>query len=88
MDTPVRAKFYCYSVTKTISSPDPFLYSYKFNVVINGSDENRSFWRFTPSGTIELGSIREDLFEVGKEYYIDFTLFVPAPTKIVEKEQM
>jgi hypothetical protein len=87
MDKTVRAKFYCHSVTKMTSSPEPFVYSYKFSAVTSGSDENKTFWRWTPSGGIELSSIRDDLFEVGKEYYVDFTLFVPAPARDMPVEE-
>jgi len=78
----VRAKFYCHSMTKTTSSPEPFIYNYRFSAVTSGSDENKKFWKWTPSGMIELSSIRDDIFEVGKEYYLDFT---PALEPIKEK---
>lgn len=38
------------------------------------------FWNASPSGSLELGCINlvaADRFELGKEYYLDFT---PAPT--------
>lgn len=38
--------------------------------------ENTKFWEATPTGEIRLGTINEtaaDLFEMGAEYYIDFT---------------
>ncbi len=38
--------------------------------------ENTKFWQYSPSGKIELGTINPDAwkqFELGKEYYIDFT---------------
>ena len=44
--------------------------------VINGSEENKSFFEFTPSGLISLGILNEEAFknfEVGQEYYVDFT---------------
>lgn len=46
-----------------VYSPDP-------------KSENGKFWNFTPMGKIELGTINKaaaDAFELGKEYYIDFT---------------
>jgi hypothetical protein len=39
--------------------------------------ENSKFWDSSPSGKLELGTINPQawkLFELGKEYYIDFTL--------------
>ena len=41
------------------------------------ASENAKFWKYTPCGKIELGTINPDAwkqFELGKEYYIDFTL--------------
>lgn len=43
-------------------------------------NENSLFWNASPSGSLELGCINlvaADRFELGKEYYLDFT---PAPT--------
>ena len=39
--------------------------------------ENKAFWEATPSGSIELNinnpeAVKE--YELGKEYYVDFTL--------------
>lgn len=42
----------------------------------NGNDENKRFWDATPSGSLQLGTVNPDAwsqFEVGKEYYLDFT---------------
>jgi hypothetical protein len=68
----VRAKFVCDEVTKTrYGSARVSLYP-----VSNGSEENEQFWKYTPSGKIEL-SIENpsaaERFEPGKEYYVDFT---------------
>ncbi len=71
---PVRAKFKCNSVTTSLNYQGRLIYSYKFQVVTNNSPENKSFFEATPSGMLELGSVKEDLFEIGKEYYLDFTL--------------
>ena len=38
--------------------------------------ENRQFWEATPSGKLELGCVNLEAaqaFELGQEYYIDFT---------------
>lgn len=72
MPTTVRAKFVCQSITKTARHPTGFTWNYRFNVVYAGSEENKAFWEATPSGSIELNGIRDDLFEVGHEYYVDF----------------
>jgi hypothetical protein len=47
----------------------------KLNPVMNGSDENKEFYKYSPSGSIELGTMNEGAatqFEIGKEYYVDF----------------
>ena len=71
----VRAKFKCVSVTTTLDGKR-FVHSYKFQVVMSGSPENDEFFRYTPAGWLELSSVKDDLFEIGKEYYLDF---LPAP---------
>lgn len=69
-----RAKFKCNSVTKQTGwGEHEFLYSAKFGVVNGNSEENKSFFASTPSGMIEIATVKEDHFEVGKEYFIDFT---------------
>jgi hypothetical protein len=79
-----RAKFHCYSMKKyhttTWVDGKPvlgFLYDYQFNVVSGNSsnkdDENNLFFASTPSGQVNLSSVRDDLFEPGKDYYLDFS---------------
>ncbi len=44
--------------------------------VVGGSPENDSFYKWTPGGEISLSTINEVAaaqFEVGKEFYVDFT---------------
>lgn len=68
-----RAKFKCTSVTKSTGWGDiKFLYNAKFNVVGGNNEENKVFFASTPTGTIDIGTIKEDHFEVGKEYFVDF----------------
>ena len=70
-----RAKFKCNSVTKRQGWGNfKFLYEATFSPVGGDSEENKSFFAATPSGTISLSTIKDDHFEVGKEYYIDFTV--------------
>jgi len=41
--------------------------------VTTGSEENKSFWNYTPSGRIEMHITNPDVkFELG-EYFVDFT---------------
>lgn len=42
----------------------------------NPDHENTKFWQASPSGRLELGCINPEAsraFELGKEYYVDFT---------------
>lgn len=68
----VRCKFYCagkeenwdaYGKRKT--------WNYKFYVVTGGSEENKTFFAYTPSGNFEVKTCNDQSFEVGKEYYFD-----------------
>lgn len=69
-----RAKFTCNEVSKRTGwGGHQFLYAAKFSVVISGSEENASFFASTPSGNIEVSTLKQDTFEVGKSYYVDFT---------------
>lgn len=69
-----RCKFKCNSVTKATGwGGSPFHYSAKFAAVTDGSPENKSFWEATPSGELSVSTVKQDVFEVGKEYYLDIT---------------
>jgi hypothetical protein len=64
----VRAKFLCTQLQGNQ------LY---FNVVTSGSKENEDFFKYTPSGQITMlidNEKAKDQFEIGKQYYVDFTL--------------
>lgn len=44
--------------------------------VIDGSEENKQFYRWTPGGSISLDTINDAAaaqFVVGAEFYVDFT---------------
>lgn len=67
----VRAKFKCTEVTITE-------YGKKVTLVpvTGGSKENETFFKWTPYGKLEMGTVNDEAaaqFEPGKEYYIDFT---------------
>jgi hypothetical protein len=52
------------------------VYNYRFQAVTGGpgaDEEDKKFFASTPSGTIELQAVRDDLFEINEEYYLDFT---------------
>jgi hypothetical protein len=68
----VRAKFKCVSVTEQEGG----LKTATLQPVTNGSPENASFFKWTPSGQIQLGTINPSAakeFVPGREFYIDFT---------------
>lgn len=72
----VRAKFLCIEKGETGWQPCQKQAKVVLQPVTGGSDENKQFWQYTPSGKIELLTVNADAakqFEVGKEYYIDFT---------------
>ncbi|MDR7237127.1 hypothetical protein [Neobacillus drentensis] len=67
----VKAKFKCCSKTELIGGSGRV----EFFAVTNGSNENKTFWKYTPSGKIEMQIDNPEafkMFEVGKEYYVDF----------------
>ena len=69
----VRAKFQCIKVE---DHPDNQQKLVDFTPVIEGSEENKSFAKYTPSGGVYLNISYEtpasDFFEEGKSYYLDF----------------
>ena len=80
----MRAKFRCVRVSleegwgtrKDGTSGQMPMKTVRLVPVMNASEENKAFFAATPSGSIELGILNPsaaEWFEVGKEYYIDFT---------------
>lgn len=70
--TLVRCKFVVDSISKTRFSH----HTIEMSPVSSGSEENKNFWKWTPGGKISFNSINDEAvkqFEVGKEYYVDFT---------------
>ena len=69
----VRAKFNCHYIQKQEGSDAVIV---NMMAVIDGSEENKSFSEYTPSGqlniVIDKGEAR-NFFEEGKDYYLDFT---------------
>jgi len=70
MSQTVRAKFNVASITNYGNGGGTRVV---LMPVISGSEENKSFWNYTPSGQIEMHINNPDAkFELG-EYYVDFT---------------
>lgn len=68
----VRAKFRVNSVTEQEGG----LKSIILSPVTQGSKENESFFKWTPSGNIHLGVLNpaaSEQFTPGQEFYVDFT---------------
>lgn len=64
-----RAKFNCQAVTHTAEGQEVVL-----TPVVGGSDENESFFKWTPFGEIKMGIVNPNVnFTPGKDYYVDFT---------------
>lgn len=70
----VRAKFVCTGIQ---DNPQYENKTVSFSPVISGSEENKSFSKYTPAGSVSLSISYEtqasNFFEDGKEYYLDFT---------------
>lgn len=74
----VRAKFVCQSVTRTQhwDKAKGEVQIIRLSPVTSGSEENKAFYDATPGGNIELATLNTqagNYFELGKEYYLDFT---------------
>lgn len=71
-----RCKYVCQRVVKSRHwnrSEKRFLYEAEFSIVTDGSEENKQFFEYTPSGTLKVGTYKEDIFEPGKAYYLDIS---------------
>ena len=74
----VRAKFAVQSITRTQhwDKAKGEVQTIKLTPVTSGSDENKAFYDATPGGSIDLQTLNPQAasyFELGKEYYLDFT---------------
>jgi hypothetical protein len=83
MNPTTRAKFQVNRVETTLSTQygngvpvHSELKTIKMTPVCSGSEENKQFFKWTPSGTLELGVLNPavaEQFKLGMEFYIDFT---------------
>lgn len=75
----VRAKFRLQNYRTSIDHTGAEVRTLELYPVTSGSEENKEFYKYTPNGKIELGVLNPEAwskFELGKEYFVDFT---PAP---------
>lgn len=73
MGTKIRAKFVIGKKTIHANSYQEITMNAVYSQDPN--HENKQFWDATPNGTITMTiSKNGGLFEVGKEYFVDFTL--------------
>lgn len=69
-----RAKFKCFAVTQHEGGDRSIVAQPVYSSDPNS--ENCSFWRASPNGKLELyitNPAAYDIFEPGKEYYVDIT---------------
>lgn len=72
-----RAKFKCITVTEHEGGNK----SASFTPVVGGSEENKTFWKYTPSGSLDLTWLNPNVeFRPGQEYYLDITPAIPVAT--------
>ena len=74
----VRAKFYVSEVKQSRyhSQGSELLTTIKLNPVVSGSEENKEFFRWSPAGSIDLGTVNPAVvaqMHIGDEFYVDFT---------------
>jgi len=70
----VRCKFKCIEVSKRVGwGENKVLYAATMTPVTCDSEENKKFFAATPAGKFEVSTVVVDLFEIGKEYYIDIS---------------
>lgn len=68
-----RCKFICVSKTITGAGENQ-TNAFVFTPVTNASPEDKSFWKWTPSGKLEFACTNPSVdFEPGKTYYLDLS---------------
>ena len=71
----IRCKFIASKKVETATATGNE-FQVEMTAVTDGSDENKEFFKYTPSGKIKLGVLepeQADKFVVGDEYYLDIT---------------
>ena len=78
----VRAKFECSGVTKRLASvwhpgtrANREVYVYDAELcVVTDADSSAIFFFATPNESINIQTMRDDLFDPGRTYYVDFSI--------------
>jgi hypothetical protein len=75
----IRCKFKLDSITKSVSSGVEVA-SIAMTPVTSGSEENKAFWKWTPSGQLVVATVNAEAvagLKLGGEYYLDITPAAP-----------
>ena len=68
----IRCKFTCISKREYKQYNNELAFDYEFNATMNDkSEENKTFWKYTPSGKLNVSTVNDSSFIVGKDYYLD-----------------
>lgn len=73
----VRCKFKCVSIERTENGCS----NLTFRAVTSGSEENKQFFKWTPSGELKVATVNNEAaaqFEPGKDYYLDISPADPS----------
>ncbi len=76
----MRCKVSCSNKVPAGKGPEDGFYL-SFSPVYTGSEENKEFFKWTPGGTVQFNVMNiaaASKFEVGKEYYLDFSAAQPS----------
>ena len=87
MPASVRAKFKVQSVTESEGG----LKTANLAPVTGGSPENDKFFKWTPGGQIQLGTMNAEAaaqFVPGRQFYIDFTPADQAPPPSIPRDEL
>lgn len=68
----VRIKVKCDEVVESGEGADK-TYEVRMSAVTSGSQENKNFWKWTPSGSVVFSAVKKTDLKQGQEYYVDFT---------------
>lgn len=85
----IRAKFTVTAKEQVVYNGNDVQTIVKMMAVYGNSPENKEFFKYTPSGNINVGVLPEkiaDQFILGKDYYVDFIPVPENPKKVPEQK--